>query len=502
MLYACVRLFYSVLDISIKSSFLILAILIVRKVFGEKIGAKNQYYLWILLIIRLVMPNVPNSSFSFFNMFAKPKVSSILKKHYYIYDQKDIVDWLSTSSNLMSSNTQLFSLEYIIPIVWVLGIVALTTYMILSNIRFKNAVYSCKIEAGEEINMMLREYKKKFNITKALEIYKSTIINSPCLYGLFRPSIFIPEDIEERIDKDEMKFIISHELAHFKRKDILLYLVIYMLQIIYWFNPVILYGLSRMRNDCEAACDAKVLSLFERDERKEYGLSIIHFLEKSKKSLDVVLTTEFVNTKHHLKGRIKMIKSFKKNSYKVSFITVLVLVLIGGLFLTNANSESYKSEEAPEESIEQTSLNINDENAAEEKISYEKMVWPVPSSNKITAPFGKRIHPIKKIEKMHTGIDIPAELGESIIASADGKIIFSGEEGGYGKTIIIDHGNGFATMYAHCSELLMQKDEEVSSGTQIAKIGKTGLSTATHLHFEVRKDGEVVNPLDYVNNKQ
>ncbi len=498
MLHACVILFYKLFEISLKSSFLILAIMMIRRVFSWKIGAKSQYYLWLMLIIRLTIPIVPNSSFSFFNILTKTKPGYVLKNHSYIYDQKYIADWLNTSSELVGYNTHSFSFEYIMPIIWILGVLVFTTYMMVCNIKFRHTLQNSKTPVNEQIEKVFIEYKKKLNITTSLEIKKSNIINSPCLYGLLKPCIFMPKDIEKRVDSDELKFIITHELAHYKRKDILLYLIIYMLQIIYWFNPFIIYGLHIMRSDCEAACDAKVLSLFERDERKKYGLSMIHLLERSKQKSNVVLTTEFVNTKQNLKRRIKMIKLFKKNSYKVSFLTVLVIILMGGLFLTNANSEPY----IDDENIEQTPLKANGDSLVEEEVVYEEMIWPVPSSNRVTAPFGKRINPIYKTEINHTGIDIPAKSGESIVTSADGKVVYSGTREGYGKTIIIDHGNGLATMYAHCSELLVEKDEKVLSGTQIAKIGKTGLATGSHLHFEVRKDGEAVNPLDYVKNKE
>jgi Membrane proteins related to metalloendopeptidases len=124
------------------------------------------------------------------------------------------------------------------------------------------------------------------------------------------------------------------------------------------------------------------------------------------------------------------------------------------------------------------------------------MVWPLPSSYTITSSFGMRKHPILRKIKMHTGIDIDADKGDSIVAANSGTVIIAGWQSGYGNTVVIDHGGGITTLYAHCSKLLVKAGSEVKAGKVIAKAGSTGLSTGPHLHFEVRKDGKPVNPLN------
>ena len=123
------------------------------------------------------------------------------------------------------------------------------------------------------------------------------------------------------------------------------------------------------------------------------------------------------------------------------------------------------------------------------------MVWPVPSSNRVTSPYGWRIHPIFKVRRFHTGIDIDAQRGTSIVAAAAGTVIWAGTRSGYGKTVIIDHGGGISTLYAHCSSILVSEGQRVKAGDVIAKIGSTGYSTGPHLHFEVRKDGQHQDPM-------
>jgi murein DD-endopeptidase MepM/ murein hydrolase activator NlpD len=136
------------------------------------------------------------------------------------------------------------------------------------------------------------------------------------------------------------------------------------------------------------------------------------------------------------------------------------------------------------------------QNKSKSSLGSGKYIWPV--SGDITSYFGNRMHPILKKRKFHSGIDIAAGSGMPIAASDYGVVIFSGRNGGYGLMITLDHGSGISTIYAHCSQLLAKKGETVSKGQIIAKVGSTGLSTGPHLHFEVRKDGVPVNPLNYI----
>lgn len=131
------------------------------------------------------------------------------------------------------------------------------------------------------------------------------------------------------------------------------------------------------------------------------------------------------------------------------------------------------------------------------KYTGEKFSWPSPSCSTISSPFGSRMHPIQKRVINHTGIDISAGYGSAIVAAADGKVVNAGYNGSYGKYVVIDHGGGYKTLYAHCSALLVSAGQVVSRGQTIAKVGSTGNSTGPHLHFEVLVNGSQVNPMGY-----
>ncbi len=144
--------------------------------------------------------------------------------------------------------------------------------------------------------------------------------------------------------------------------------------------------------------------------------------------------------------------------------------------------------------IEQQKLDINAALAAVR--SAEGYTWPTTGG--IGSYYGYRVHPVLGYSRLHGGVDIGGRMGQPIWAAKEGIVIMARVNGGYGNTIIVDHGNGYATLYGHQSSFEIKEGDYVETGQHIGNVGSTGLSTGPHLHFEVRLNGSVTDPLQFL----
>lgn len=163
-------------------------------------------------------------------------------------------------------------------------------------------------------------------------------------------------------------------------------------------------------------------------------------------------------------------------------------------------AEAYKAAEKKYEEEERKAQ----EEIRKSTISYSgtysggKFAWPAPSGSVITSSFGNRYHPISRTYSFHRGIDIGTGYGTNIVAAEDGVVTVAKYNGSYGRYVVINHGNGYTTLYAHNSQLLVSVGQTVTRGQVIAKAGSTGNSTGPHCHFEVSYNGSLQNPLNYL----
>lgn len=147
----------------------------------------------------------------------------------------------------------------------------------------------------------------------------------------------------------------------------------------------------------------------------------------------------------------------------------------------------------------QMTVSDNSTNAADQPhYGGGAFVWPAPSYTRISDDYGYRTHPILGIQKFHSGVDMAAPSGSSILAAADGTVVAATYNATMGNYVMIDHGNGLYTIYMHASALYVSSGQSVSAGSTIAAVGSTGRSTGAHLHFSVRQNGSYVSPWNYL----
>ncbi len=168
-------------------------------------------------------------------------------------------------------------------------------------------------------------------------------------------------------------------------------------------------------------------------------------------------------------------------------------------FIRNNGSSSSDPDE--EDETKESTSGEEEPDAEKPATSSKGMIFPIKTKGAyISSPYGMRTHPITGEYKMHSGVDITAGgiNNEPIYAAQSGEVIFAGTKGGYGNYIIVDHGKGITTCYAHCNSIGVSVGQQVKQGQVIGKVGSTGASTGPHLHFEVRIDGATTNPMNYV----
>lgn len=215
--------------------------------------------------------------------------------------------------------------------------------------------------------------------------------------------------------------------------------------------------------------------------------------------------TQIENIKLQLEERQENIKIVKKNKEKTTIALENAKVIRNSYInkLSNQEKETQaKIDKFQEElnNLEAQIVMIATGNLGEDYVGGE-FAWPAPGYTTVTSNFGMRLHPIFKVNRLHTGTDIGMPTGAAIVAANDGIVIKSTYTTGYGNMIMIDHGGGVVTVYGHGSENVAQTGQTVKRGDIIMKAGSTGWSTGPHLHFEIRINGKYIDPLPYITNK-
>lgn len=288
--------------------------------------------------------------------------------------------------------------------------------------------------------------------------------------------IFIPKGAIDNCDPR----ILEHEKVHIRMKHSLDVLFAELYIAFFWFNPFVYAYRQSLKSLHEFQVDREVLS-------KDVKLS--EYMELLLQSLKVKSPNALYSYFHHpmMKKRIDMMtKERSKGFSKMKYL--IIFPLCAFLFFAFA-----KPQEKSVEVIE--SKEIID---SKKSLSF---IFPVKDATKedITSFFNKhRKHPVLKISKPHDGIDIRAKDGTPVLASEDGVVALAGTKAQWGNLVVVKHADGFETWYAHLNELNTQEKKQVKKGDVIGFVGRTGNTTGSHLHFELRKQGKKLNPLNYI----
>lgn len=229
----------------------------------------------------------------------------------------------------------------------------------------------------------------------------------------------------------------------------------------------------------------------------EYDTQLIEEYEIQKEEIEI-MRQELSSYKQELKN--------KKDEQEKSAIVLSNIKVVKNNQMNQLTEEELDLQQqideyqTEERKIEVELLMILTENLGSEYVG-GVLAWPVPGYTTISSNYGMRIHPISGIYKLHTGVDVVAPSGAYFVAANDGTVVISTRSASYGNMVVIDHGGGLSTLYAHGQERLVEVGDTVKRGEPVLTVGSTGYSTGPHAHFEVRVNGIWVNPLDYILSK-
>lgn len=230
-------------------------------------------------------------------------------------------------------------------------------------------------------------------------------------------------------------------------------------------------------------------------ELTEYDVNLLETVDREKKAIE--------SNKKQLEEKKKKYEEDRKVQVKTKII-LENSKLIRQNYIAKLSEKEKKVQEQIDEynkqvqQIENEILALAATARFGESYTGGKMIWPIANHFNITSPFAMRVHPITKVYKLHTGIDISAPMGTDFLASARGMVVKAEYNRAYGNMVIIDHGGGVQTLYAHGSSIEVQVGQIVNAGDTVIKVGSTGYSTGPHAHFEIRVNGQPVNPLEYI----
>ncbi|KAB2390696.1 MULTISPECIES: M56 family metallopeptidase [Bacillus cereus group] len=339
------------IETSLMASILVGFILCIKVLFRNKLTPRWQYMLWIVLMIRLLLPWSPDSSYSIYSLLSyRSSVSEVIPKN--MPATENIVNIESDRKVELESNPKMvtktsepevevslekqttFSLYKLALYVWLAGVIILATITFLTNRRLYSYIKKQPDITDEQAITVFNRCKQSMKMKKAVSLRLAGKIASPTVFSFFRPKVLLSKKHMKVLNEQQLQYVFYHELAHIKRNDVAVNWIMYSLILLNWFNPILWYAYFCMREDQELACDAYALTFIDKEEQIAYGHTIITLLEHY--SYQVPSLANLSRNKRTLKRRIIMIKKFQKKSYRLSLLGIIAIATIAGGFLLNA----------------------------------------------------------------------------------------------------------------------------------------------------------------------
>ncbi|MBQ8510409.1 MAG: peptidoglycan DD-metalloendopeptidase family protein [Clostridia bacterium] len=383
--------------------------------------------------------------------------------------------------------------------VWLAGFMLTMGYFLVGYGRFCARIRAVDCTDERILGMLGRQVSLRL----------SDAVDTPLTYGVLRPVILLPSAMTAEED-DRLRCILDHEQTHIAHHDAAYKWLLTVTACLHWFNPTVWLMLHFAGRDMELACDEAVLATTDR---ARYARCLLAAEERlSKPITDTIRCSGFGSPL--LTERIMCIMKARKITI-VSIAAAVSITAAMSAFFVSAKAVpvdepvlpvSWQEDDSTETTWVSKERIIEPETTAEtvtaigtEAVSDEiALSLPLDKVDRVSSEYGFTFHPIRGTSDFHNGIDLVRPADTDILASAAGEVVTAEYDRSFGNYIIIDHGDGVKTLYAHCSKLLVEAGDKVEAGDIIAKVGSTGSATGAHLHFSVYVNDSPVDPRSYI----
>ncbi len=322
------QVFYNILYLSIIGSILGIIVLILRKTFDKKISPTWKFAMWLLVLVSLLVP------FRF----------TIESRNSHEFFVSSGIDKLELEKNNLIANESGKIFIYI----WLAVMCIIFLYYIITSIVMKKKIGKEEVK-DKKILDILENCKKQMGVEKKIKLIKQYYKKVPCIYGLFSTKILVTDEVLEK-DEESLRYIFLHELAHYKRHDLVLNKLLIVITAVHWFNPILWYCFKQVRQDMELKADEMVLNKIQKNEEKNYAKTLVRLLPISQEEKEPVKLLCVTDGKKNMERRIKMIKlsdKFKEYKALIGITTLLIVLCVGTFIFTRIKPQ----EEVPTNSV-------------------------------------------------------------------------------------------------------------------------------------------------------
>jgi beta-lactamase regulating signal transducer with metallopeptidase domain len=368
--------------------------------------------------------------------------------------------------------------------VWSAGSAAFLFLYIRRLRRIHHLIQAAQTVTDSHILHWIAHLRRRFQIGRTVRVVTSDALFVPFTLGTLRPVIYLPATLLEQEKRPLVRSVLAHEMAHISRFDDIKLKLQGMIQVFYFFHPLVWICNKHLGQARESYCDQLVVQkkLVGPDQYARHLLDVIKLDSGYEQSVNPMPAlgrygNQIRRRLENLKGEMQM----KRHSM---IMATGALLFLGVLLLPMSDRTTADAKQkAPDQVMTGTSSAL-------------EFSCPL-KSGRISDRYGRRMHPIYKKMVFHRGIDIAAETGTPVYAAADGVVdttVINGKNDGPGKYIIIDHRDGYSTVYTQLSRIDVANGQAITAGDAIGAVGSSGLSTGPHLHFELRLQGEAIDP--------